>query len=246
MGFEKFEKFTLGRVVNGTDAADGAYPYMVSLRISANRRHFCGGSLISREWVLTAAHCIDYSSPEDILLVIGVTDFLDETENDFYNISQVVPHPQYDFWTIDFDFGLLKLAEPIELSDKIAIVELAEQDFDLVGGSWGVFSGWGVFNATVSNPSRLQRADLISVDTEECREIHAETGYDITDRMLCATYPGGGVDQCNGDSGGPYVYNGIQVGTSSWSVKPCGRYDFPGVMGRVASVRDWIASYVGI
>lgn len=217
---------------------------MVSLRENSRlNSSFCGGSLISDQWILTAGHCIDYSS--DITAVIGVTDFLDETPDNFYPVKKTLKHPLHNIIPKDYDFALIQLTEPIKLSDTIAIIQLAEPGFELQAGSWGVFTGWGIYNYEEQNvPTRLQRADLIAFDIDACQLIHSAIDYNITDSMLCATFPGGGVDQCNGDSGGPLVYNGKQVGTSSWSIKPCGRHDFPGVMGKVSSATNWIREVI--
>lgn len=79
------------------------------------------------------------------------------------------------------------------------------------------------------------------VSSEDCARIHTGIAT-VTEKHICGGVPEGGKGECNGDSGGPMVYNGMQVGVVSWSVKPCTRPDYPGVYTKVSRYVDWIES----
>ncbi|XP_072022814.1 ovochymase-like [Amphiura filiformis] len=229
------------RIVGGTDARDGDWPWLVGLRGSTDVHYVCGGTLISSHWVITAAHCIDYISTA----VIGTTlSALNSTTNDHIEISieNVYPLPDYDPTTHEGDIALVKLSSSVHFDDSIQPVCLGTSTLEgdaYVGCSilgWGRLSEGGVF------PSGLQVATVPLLLPSQCNVYVPE----VTDNMLCAGRPEGGVDSCQGDSGGPLLCvdeldRWYIVGITSFG-SGCARPNSPGVYTRISKYHDFINS----
>lgn len=226
------------KIVGGVEAAVGEFPFIASLQGSYGG-HFCGASLIKKNWVLTAAHCAKGSSIKNV--IIGLHDQKNMASAETIKPKRVIVHPQYDDNSADFDFALIELSkdsrfEPVTLNTtEIAIPESDDQIIATV-------AGWG---ATRENsyglPSRLQKVDVPLVPHDACNKSYKNT---VTDRMICAGYPQGGRDSCQGDSGGPLVTkdgNGenILIGVVSWG-EGCARPNLPGVYAKVNEATTWI------
>lgn len=91
-------------------------------------------------------------------------------------------------------------------------------------------------------PANLQKVDYYIVSDTDCDRYH---NGGIHPSHICAAIPEGGKGQCSGDSGGPLLVNGKQVGIVSWSVKPCAIAPYPGVLTEVAYYIDWINHIIG-
>uniref|UniRef100_A0A182JVH2 Peptidase S1 domain-containing protein n=1 Tax=Anopheles christyi TaxID=43041 RepID=A0A182JVH2_9DIPT len=218
------------RIVNGTDASILDYPFMLSLRGSTGG-HSCGGSILSEVWVMTAAHCVSSTTPYLQTIQVGRTDISREADDSVYAIEQVISHPQYDSRNSHLnDIALLKLQRPLTFSDSVQPVRLPSPLFEVEDNldDLGVtLIGWGVTATGGSSPTTLQRVDYYVVPNEECDAIHSSKIYPS---QICAAIPGGGKGQCSGDSGGPLLHHGVQVGIVSWSIKPCAIAPYPGVL----------------
>uniref|UniRef100_A0A182MTN6 Peptidase S1 domain-containing protein n=1 Tax=Anopheles culicifacies TaxID=139723 RepID=A0A182MTN6_9DIPT len=234
------------RIVNGTDASILDYPFMVSLRGSTGG-HSCGGSILSELWVLTAAHCVSSTTPYLQTIQVGRTNVSREADDSVYGIARVIIHPQYDSRTSHInDIALLKLATPLTFSESVSPVRLpqplfeVEDDLDDLGVT---LIGWGLTATGGSAPTTLQRVDYYVVPNEECNAIHTSTIYPS---HICAAIPGGGKGQCSGDSGGPLLHHGVQVGIVSWSIKPCAVAPYPGVLTKVSHHIEFIQEHTEI
>ncbi|XP_044730287.1 transmembrane protease serine 11F-like [Chrysoperla carnea] len=234
------------RVIGGEDANLGDVPSIVSLRRDSGDQN-CGGVLISKDYVLTAAHC----APSAESIQYGVLDIDSNADDEtVIAVAAKIVNKKYDSWTLENDIALLKLAEPAVFGKYVQPAILPDTDDPVPAGSNVLLAGWGV-NSSLSgySPTRLQKANLTVVDLEECKSIHlggGNSGMTVVDSMLCAGSPGGEKEQCNGDSGGPLTFNGKIVGLVSWSIKPCGLTPYPGVYTRVASFRKWIRTNSGV
>ncbi|WP_415064273.1 S1 family serine peptidase [Bdellovibrio sp.] len=227
------------KIVGGTEATEGEFPFIVSLQGSSG--HFCGASLIKKNWVLTAAHCVKGSTIKSV--VIGLHDQKSISKAEVLKPKRIIAHPQYADKNADFDFALIEL-EKDSAYDPIAINTTEIDIPDSADGQIvATVAGWG---ATKENsfglPSRLQKVDVPLVPHVICNKNYKNA---ITDRMLCAGYPRGGKDSCQGDSGGPLIARGgmmgqnVLIGVVSWG-EGCARANLPGVYAKVNEATTWI------
>ncbi|OGR37944.1 MAG: hypothetical protein A2X29_11230 [Elusimicrobia bacterium GWA2_64_40] len=224
-----FERFAAEKIVGGVQAVKGEFPFLVSLR-SSYGSHFCGGSLIKKNWVLTAAHCVEGGYLKGV--TVGLHNQADTVGVEKFTVLQIVKHPGWDTNTMDNDFALVKLSgdskfEPITLNTK-----------ELSGGEF-VTAGWGTTSEGGSVSKLLMKVSVPFISKEAC-----SAAYDgITDSMLCAGYPQGGKDSCQGDSGGPLMLGSgssrVLAGVVSWG-EGCARPNKPGVYSKVNGALEWI------
>ncbi|KAM4801322.1 chymotrypsinogen B [Urocitellus parryii] len=226
----------LARIVNGEDAIPGSWPWQVSLQDKTGF-HFCGGSLISENWVVTAAHCGVKTTD---LVVAGEFDQGSNKENiQVIKIAKVFKNPKFSMLTVRNDITLLKLATPARFSQTVSAVCLPDANDDFPAGTQCVTTGWGKtkYNAN-KTPDKLQQAVLPLVSTADCKK---SWGSKITDVMVCAG--ANGVSSCMGDSGGPLVCqkNGAWtlVGIVSWGSGTCSTTT-PAVYARVTALMPWV------
>jgi trypsin len=230
-------------IVGGNDVVKGELPFQVSIQ-SNGTSHFCGGSLIKPNWVLTAAHCVaGWSSSNKVF--IGLHDRTDKSNAEAFTVTKVIANPKYDSQKYDYDFALLQLSgdskfRPIELNaTEIAIPEDAPDQIKVWTAGWGTLS-----SGSSSLPRILQKVEVPLVSQKNC---NLPTAYDgkVSDRMICAGYQQGGKDSCQGDSGGPlYMQRAsgdpLLVGVVSWGYG-CAAANKYGVYSKVNSQIDWIA-----
>ncbi|KAH8380847.1 hypothetical protein KR200_007996, partial [Drosophila serrata] len=236
-----------GRIVGGEDTTIAAHPYQVSLQTKSGS-HFCGGSLLDEETVVTAAHCLVGRKASKVFVRLGST---------LYNeggirvaVRNLTYNENYSSQTMENDVGILKLAEKVQETEDIRYVELAKETPQT--GTTAVVTGWGAkcYFWCMSLPkvlqevyvSILQQVKVPIVDSAKCQE--AYNWRPITEAMICAGVPEGGKDACQGDSGGPLVVNGKLTGIVSWG-EGCARPNYPGVYSNVAHFKDWIAKQTG-
>jgi len=243
------------KIVGGIETEVNEYPWQAALIL--NDQFQCGGSLISDQWVLSAAHCIMGNPPESFKITMGEHDQSSETEADTVTIDvdQIINHPNYDSATENNDFTLMKLKEKIDFSQHPHIRPIClpgSPDAGDYDGVMAIVSGWGALSfGTGDYPDTLQEVEVEVYSNEECV---ADSGYsadDITENMMCAGVSGGGKDSCQGDSGGPLVtssdgdgvtagQNYELIGVVSWG-RGCAEPNFPGVYARVTTKLSWIA-----
>ncbi|XP_030220545.1 trypsin [Gadus morhua] len=222
-----------GRIVGGYVPTQNFIKYIVSIQTTQGR-HFCGGSLVNKYWVLTAAHC-DVGA-DNMLIVAGDYSLSMYEGTEQFNIPQLlIPHPDY-IGENNNDIMLIKLKAPVNLNSYVAIVPLPMQGSSVADGRLCRVSGWGFTGSEL--PSILRTVKLPMVSLERC---NGSTSYggNITDNMICAGLSSGGKDACKGDSGGPLVCEGRLYGVVSWG-NGCAQAEFPGVYTAVAKYRRWI------
>ncbi|XP_055849536.1 mite allergen Der p 3 [Episyrphus balteatus] len=225
------------RIVNGTTADPGQYPFVVSLR-SSSGSHSCGASIINSQWILTAAHCVQYKKPSSISVQYGVSTISSKGPN-VATVKKIIWHENYiPTSRYDDDVALLQLEGRLSFNGKtIAAIKLPEQGFEVPGGDIGTLVGWGLEKTGGVVQKDLQQVDLKIYSDEECNERHNGV---TSVHQICGGVDEGGKGQCSGDSGGPLVYKGVQVGIVSWSRKPCTIAPYPGVYTKVSHYIDWI------
>ncbi|XP_052512076.1 kallikrein-12 [Budorcas taxicolor] len=221
------------KITNGTECIPHSQPWQVGLFEGTRLR--CGGVLIDRRWVLTAAHCS--GSRYWVRLGEHSLSKLDWTEQ-IRRSGLSVTHPSYrgNLGNHDNDLRLLRLGTPVRLTTSVQPLPLPTTC--ATAGTECHISGWGTTNHPWSPfPDRLQCLSLSIVSNATCRAVFPGR---ITDNMVCA---GGeaGEDACQGDSGGPLVCGGVLQGLVSWgSVGPCGQEGIPGVYTNICKYVDWI------
>lgn len=245
------EAVTQPEVVGGRIAKDGRWPFMVALmdkQTSSNRdAQWCGGSLISKRDVLTAAHCAFADDAGKLQVLVGTQDLGSGGRR--IDVVRVTQHPSYGTAGADSDVSVLRLAQEVDDIEPVAIMStLAEEKkyAPVDGMSWGM--GWGETEAKPHAPRRLHEVKLPIVDRAVCNGPDAYDG-EIDRTMVCAGYQQGGKDTCQGDSGGPLIVKdanqkwALQVGVVSWG-NGCAEPSYYGVYSRLATLGAWVKEQI--
>ncbi|KAK3516772.1 hypothetical protein QTP70_023649 [Hemibagrus guttatus] len=212
------------KIVGGHECTPNSQPWQVSLNAGY---HFCGGSLINQNWVVSAAHC--YKSRVEVRLGEHHIQVKEGTEQ-FISSAKVIRHPDYDSWNIDNDIMLIKLSQPASLNSYVQPVALPKSCPP--AGTWCTVSGWGNTMSSTADSNKLQCLEIPIISDKDCNNSYPGM---ITNAMFCAGFLEGGKDSCQGDSGGPVVCNGELQGVVSWGYG-CAEKNRPGVYAKVESI----------
>jgi trypsin len=239
-------------IVGGHEAAPGSWPWAVYLE-KLPFGFECGGSLIDKRWVITAAHCVDILdaiAPSITLdVVVGRRTRSDQSQGEVIPAHSVTPHEHY--------------GSPAASSNDVALVELSRDanypTIDIAGPGeeplWAVSTsativGWGATSDGGSASDVLLEAQVPIVSDQDCHTVY-DTRFDPA-TMVCAGFiVQGGTDTCQGDSGGPLMVPTTTspgwrlAGITSWG-EGCAVPGEPGVYTRIAApaLREWVANRV--
>ncbi|XP_063290681.1 trypsin-like [Pelobates fuscus] len=222
------------KIVGGSTCSKNSVPYIASLNIGY---HFCGGSLINSQWVVSAAHCF---TGRTIQVRLGEHNIAvsDGTEQ-FINSAKTYRHSKYNSRTLDNDIMLIKLSSPATLNSYVNTVPLPSSC--AATGTNCLISGWGNTLSSGSNyPDLLQCLNAPILSDTDCSNAYPG---EITNNMICVGFIEGGKDSCQGDSGGPVVCTGELQGIVSWGYG-CALTNYPGVYTKVCNYNDWIESTI--
>ncbi|XP_001353486.3 transmembrane protease serine 9 [Drosophila pseudoobscura] len=248
------------KIVGGSEAERNEMPFMVSLMRRGG--HFCGGTIISERWILTAGHCIcnglqKFMKPAQIQGVVGlhsIREYLNGIGNgpdalrvDFKNI---VPHPQYDCNNVQHDIALLELVRPISFTAHVQPSCVGtDKGQRSLEEEYGTVSGWGWTHEDQAEGDRadvLRKATVKIWNNEACERSYRALGKSNTigETQLCAGYENGQIDSCWADSGGPLMSKEHHlVGVVSTGIG-CARPGLPGIYTRVSKYVPWMQNVI--
>lgn len=248
-------------ILGGTPVELGEYPHMVAIGLTDTDgavEYNCGGTLISKSYVLTAAHCL-VTRQIPVTVRMGVVNFTDTEQMKAVveiKIKKVHLHPDYTSANVYNDVGLLELEEEVTYTNNVFPTCLYTDSKDPPANSVLYVTGWGVINRSTRVKSDvLLKARQTIVDNLKCNESYVDNGLTRRNRdgiiasQMCAHDPGLTKDACQGDSGGPLnlvvdealnKYRVVGVISAGFS---CGSAT-PGLYTRVSAFLDWIESIV--
>ncbi|XP_057680390.1 suppressor of tumorigenicity 14 protein homolog isoform X2 [Corythoichthys intestinalis] len=237
------------KIVGGMEASPGSWPWQVSLQME-RYGHVCGATLLAARWLVSAAHCfqdsdaIKYSDPRAWRAYMGMRSMAagkSASAAAARPVRRIVPHPDYDRQTSDYDIALVELGAPVFFNELVQPACAPAPSHTFAIGTGCFVTGWGVLTEDGELASRLQEASVRIINRKTCNDLYDDA---VTPRMLCAGNLQGGVDACQGDSGGPLVCQErgrrwFLAGIVSWG-EGCARQNRPGVYTKVVKFADWI------
>ncbi|XP_074670502.1 transmembrane protease serine 2 [Strix aluco] len=232
----------MNRIVGGSGATPGQWPWQVSLHVHGI--HVCGGSIITHQWIVTAAHCVEgrFSDPYSWRVYAGILNQNEMLLRNGYRVQQIISHPDYDTDSKDNDVALMKLETPLSFTDTVRPVCLPNPGMMFQPNQQCWISGWGAEYQGGKTSNNLNYVTVPLIERSRCNSVYIYNGM-ILPTMICAGYLGGGIDSCQGDSGGPLVTNKNSVwwlvGDTSWGTG-CASPNRPGVYGNMTVFTDWI------
>uniref|UniRef100_A0A182K5W0 Peptidase S1 domain-containing protein n=1 Tax=Anopheles christyi TaxID=43041 RepID=A0A182K5W0_9DIPT len=218
------------RIVGGQLAEDTQMPYQIALFYQGSFR--CGGSIIGDRHVLTAAHCV---MDGDVLLdanrfAVHAGSAHLNAGGQRFKVQAVYPHEGYkDF---QHDIAVMEMKEQFSFDKYIQPIELMEEEVPL--GSEVVISGYGRVGSNQPTSTALLYTSMFVVEDENCNT--------IGEGLMCIDKEGN-FGACNGDSGGPAVYEGKLVGVANFIIDYCGG-NFADGYAKVSYYHDWIRKFL--
>ena len=233
--------FIPSRVIGGEIVVEQDYPWQVGLYCSNKPTTLlCGGAVIDKKWVLTAAHCIDECTTANHISVYMGSNNLNFGGNSI-KVKRIIKHENYDSRTLYNDIALLELVTEATVTPINPLSK--SQETLSAPGVLATVTGWGVTSEGGKTQPYLMEVGVKIVSNQECNRPLSYAGK-ITPSMMCAGFREGGKDSCQGDSGGPlvvpdkkgsYLLSGIVSGGEG-----CAKPNKYGVYTRVSKYDEWI------
>jgi len=231
------------RIVGGRPADPDEWPWLAAL-LTPEDGQYCGATLISDSYVLTAAHCVDQYQPHQVLVKLGEYDFSKkgETKDRILGIESIIIHEKWNNETFENDIAILKLKRRTRFHRSIWPIALPQAGTEY-NNTRGFVLGWGTIYFGGPLSKVLQEVNIRIWDNKNCRDNYKQLDKVVTDNMLCAGEEKR--DACQGDSGGPLNCQNLLTGrwelcgVVSWGAR-CADPEFPGVYTRVTQYLHWI------
>ncbi|KXJ80485.1 hypothetical protein RP20_CCG024817 [Aedes albopictus] len=238
-----------GRIVGGYFATPGQFPYQIVMIANfPEGGALCGGSVLSQNFILTAAHCVDQASGGTIIL--GAHDRTNANEAGQVRIpftaDGVYYHQNWDPSLIRYDIATVRMSSPVQFTDRIQPVTLPRwsdvgNDF---AGVTGTVSGFGRFSDDINAASDVLRYVTNPIQTNTACNIRF-LGLIQPENICLAGDNGRGA--CSGDSGGPMTISRdgktVQVGVVSFGLALGCERNWPSVFARTSSFLQWIQAH---
>ncbi|KAK8405226.1 hypothetical protein O3P69_001653 [Scylla paramamosain] len=225
------------RIVGGEEATPHSWPHQVALFIDS--MYFCGGSLISNEWVLTAAHCMD--GARSVEVVMGAHNIRqNEPSQVTMTSTNFFTHEQWNSFNLKNDLALIRLPKAVSFNGNIQAVSLPASDVAV--GTIVTPTGWGRPSDSSGGTSNvLREVDVPIMSNADCNAIYGIVGAG----QICIDSTGG-KGTCNGDSGGPLNHAGKTYGITSFGSSAGCEKGYPDAFTRVNHYLDWIKQHTGV
>merc|ERR1712131_514403 len=234
-----------GKIVGGQNSYIGMMPWQVAILFNGKELYNqgCGGTIVGDKYIVTAAHCTDGATKNDLFVRVGDTILgtAFEAEAFTYEVCEIIQHPGFSWSTFENDISILRLCDPVPLYDYPNIKPACLPSFEYSGP--GIVSGWGTVYSGGYLMSWLQDVDVYVFPNVDCGLMTDYMDYS----MLCAGYMDGGKDACQGDSGGPLIANFnpwpqssyTLTGVVSWGYG-CAAPDYLGIYANVSHFTGWL------
>lgn len=235
-------------IIGGESTKIESYPYQISIQQEVNGvyYHGCGGSIISDNYVLTAAHCLKSFQPQDLKVRAGASFY--KEGGSLHQVESFVLHRDYDASGAPVhDIAVIRVEPPFKFDETRQPIELFGADDVAKSGAPGIVTGWGLMSPNALEfPDQLQVVTVPIISKDICNGIYKEKLGGLRKGQICTGLLGvGGKNPCTGDSGGPLAVNGKLAGIVSWSEK-CADPLYPSAYTEVAYYRDWIRHHTNI
>ncbi|XP_054623797.1 prostasin-like isoform X2 [Dunckerocampus dactyliophorus] len=174
------------RIVGGEDAREGSWPWQVYLTVSG--QFTCGGTLISNEFVLTAAHCINNVPLPLWTLYLGRHNQSGPNPNEVSrNVSQIIEHPDYQTLPTENDVALMRLSTPVTYTDYIRPICIASNSSQINNGTMCWATGWGRLTNVSGTPETLQEVEVPIIGNKQCSSSYFPSGdHTFNNSIICA------------------------------------------------------------